>query len=169
MSGFPSNRFPPVVAFLNDCLLCQCTANGNTSCTEVLAFENEIYVDLVSRVCFSLSSFRCLRTRTHTHTHIHARSLSLFFSYFSPVSNDSPSKWDQSTVNLTELPGLSDARVIFTHTHTYTHISVTSCMFHFFLFFFFCFVLFCFGLGFASSFFSFFFFLVSFRSVFGFS
>lgn len=87
-----------------------------------MILENEIYVCFVSRVLFPvvvtyfLSLFLFL--------------FLFFFLHFSFVSNDSLSKWDQSTANLTEFLAYL-ALVIFISTP----IPVTSCMFRFSLFF----------------------------------
>lgn len=86
-----------------------------------MTLENEIYVCFVSRVLFPVVV-----------TYFLSLFLSLFllFLYFSSVSNDSLSKWDQSTANLTEFLAYL-ALVIFISTP----IPVTSCMFRFSLFF----------------------------------
>lgn len=130
------NRFLSVVAFLNNCLLCLClgAANSNTSHNDI--GERDLRQFRVTR------AFPCRR-------YLFSLSLSVFFFflYFSSVSNDSLSKWDQSTANLTEFLAYL-ALVIFISTP----IPVTSCMFRFSLFFGFGFS--CFW-GFASPFFRF--------------
>lgn len=132
--GLPLNCFLSVVAFLNNCLLCLClcAANSNTSRNDI--GERDLRLFRVTR------AFPCRR-------YLFSLSLSLslpvfFFLRFSFVSNDSLSKWDQSTANLTEFPAYL-ALVIFISTP----IPVTSCMFRFSLFFgfgFSCFLWFCF-------------------------
>lgn len=119
--GLPLNRFLSVVAFLNNCLLCLClcATNSNTSRNDI--GERDLRQFRVTR------AFPCRR-------YLFSLSLSLslfllFFLYFSSVSNDSLSKWDQSTANLTEFLAYL-ALVIFISTP----IPVTSCMFRFSLF-----------------------------------